>query len=333
MPVHALVMRTRIDIPEARALLSTRAELLGSGLTERQLKDQVQAGALLRLHRGSYVSAMMWRQLWWEGQHLLKVLAVRAASPGSGPVFTHVSAAVLWGIPLYRLGDKPVQVLVDGTRHSRVVAGVVRRDMNVAEDDIVEIDGIRVTSLTRTVMDVARTASFPMAVACADAALRRASVTAQSVDAEAEAQWRSDVSALASPGLRGVRQARRVIEFADGRAQLPGESFSRVHLQELGFTRYDLQVPVLGSAGDQYWLDFAFTGARVFGEFDGEGKYIDPALRSTSSAETAVLAEKRREDDIRGVTGWGFARWGRDHVRTADALGARLAAFGVYPPG
>lgn len=314
-------------------MLLSRDQLRASGASDRRLHEDVDSGRLIRLHRGSYVSAQQWNELWGEGRHLLKVLAVRAASPGSGPVFTHVSAAVLWGLPLYRMGDRPVQLMVDGRRHSRVIAGVVRRDLQVSEHDIVEIDGLRLTSPTRTVFDVARTGTLEMAVACADTALRRASVLGRTVDADAEAEWRSDALAMARPGLRGVRQAREVLEFADGRAQLPGESVSRVRMLQLGYSRYDLQVPVRGSAGDQYWLDFAFLRSRVFGEFDGEDKYLDPSMRTASSTQEALLAEKLREDDIRGVTGWGFARWGHEHIRTADALGRRLLAFHVRPPG
>lgn len=326
-------MRRRIDLAEARTLVLTRARLLESGITERQLRSDVAAGRLIRLHRGAYVSAKVWAELWREGRHLLRVLAVRAASTGRGPIFTHSSAAVLWGLPLYGGGDPPVQVLVEGRRHSRVEAGVVRRDMAVAEADVVEIDGIRVTSSLRTVFDIARTAMRTTAVACADAALRAAAVTRQTMDADLAAAWREDGHALAGTGLRGVRQARWVLDFADGRAQLPGESVSRVHLHTLGFSRFDLQIPVVGSVGDEYWLDFAFHGARTFGEFDGEGKYLDPTLRADASAESAVMREKRREDDIRGVTGWRFARWDGQHIRTAEHLGRRLAAFGVHPPG
>lgn len=314
-------------------MLLSRAELLASGMTERRLRDDLAEKRLIRLHRGFYVRADDWSQLWWEGQHLLKVLAVRAASPGAGPIFSHVSAAVLWGLPLYRLGDKPVQVIVDGRRHSRVIAGVVRRDMQIDEADIVEIDGMRVTSLVRTVVDVARTSTFERAVGCADAALRQVAVSGQVVDVEADQMWRTDAIERARPGMRGVRQVRRVLEFADGRAQLPGESISRVRLHQLGFSDYDLQVPVTGAMGDQYWLDFAFSRARTFGEFDGQGKYTDPDLRPAGSTQDAILAEKRREDDVRGVTGWGFARWDGTHIGTPEALGARLAAFGVRPPG
>ncbi len=314
-------------------MLLTRGRLLQAGVTAHQLRDAVSAQSLRRVHRGSYVRTKDWTSLWWEGQHLLKVLAVKAASSGRGPLFSHASAAVLWGLPMYRMGDQPVQIVVDGTRHSRVIAGVVRRDMRLDDGDVAEIDGIRVTSLIRTTFDVARTAAFDTAVSCADAALRRRAVSGQTVDAEADANWRAEALRRARPGLRGVRQAREVIEFADGRSQLPGESASRVRMHQLGFSNYDLQVPVTGAQGDRYWVDFAFLRARRFGEFDGRDKYLDPDLRAAASADEAVLAEKRREDDIRGVTGWSFARWGYEHIRTPDALGARLAAFGIRPPG
>lgn len=314
-------------------MLLTRERLRQAGVTARQLRDAVDARSLRRVHRGSYVRTKDWTSLWWEGQHLMKVLAVKAASAGSGPLFSHTSAAVLWGLPMYRMRDQPVQIVVDGTRHSRVVAGVVRRDMRLDDGDIAEVDGFRVTSLIRTVFDVARTAAYDTAVSCADAALRRSAVCGQVVDAEADALWRARTLRLARPGLRGVRQGREVIEFADGRAQLPGESVSRVRLHQLGFSNYDLQVPVTGAQGDRYWVDFAFLRARRFGEFDGRDKYLDPDLRTAVSSDEAVLAEKQREDDIRGVTGWSFARWGYEHIRTSNALGARLSAFGVRPPG
>ncbi|MFJ4045035.1 hypothetical protein ACIPV2_04725 [Microbacterium sp. NPDC089987] len=325
-------MRRRIDIAEAGRMLLTREHLRNNGVTERQLRDALRAQSLRRVHRGSYVRAKDWTSLWWEGQHLLKVLAVKAASQGKGPLFTHASAAVLWGLPMYRMGDQPVQIVVDGTRHSRVIAGVVRRDMRLDDGDITEIEGFRVTSLIRTTFDVARTAAFDTAVSCTDAALRQRAVSGQVVDAEADALWRAEALRLARPGLRGVRQAREVLDFADGRSQLPGESVSRVRLHQLGFSKYELQVPVTGAQGDRYWVDFAFLRARRFGEFDGKGKYLDPDLRTAASSDEAV-AEKRREDDIRGVTGWGFARWGYEHIRTPDAFGTRLAAFGIRPPG
>jgi hypothetical protein len=244
-----------------------------------------------------------------------------------------MSAGVLWDLPLYGVSDKVVHTLIRGARHTRTAAGIARHDIEVGESDIVERHGLLCTSLTRTVFDMVRTMSAEAATSAADAALRLVAVKGQSPDAEASEQWREELLRLAAPGLRGVRKVRWTADFADGRAQLPGESVSRLQLSRLGFRDLDLQVPVVGSEGDRYFMDFGFPGSRMFGEFDGEGKYLEPELRRTATPVDAVLAEKRREDDVRGVTGWGVRRWGGVHITSADALGARLAAFGIHPPG
>lgn len=323
----------RIDVTQGRGLLRSRSQLVRAGITERQLRDGVAAGTLRRVHRGTYVTGADWRELWPEGRHLIEVLGVAAAAPGAGPIFTHASAAVIWGLPLWGHAPREVHTVLEGRRHTREIAGVVRHQMAVDECHIVDVGGLRCTSLPRTILDLARTAPLPAAVAAADAGLRSVAVQGHTQDADTAAVWRDELLALARPGLRGVRQARHVIEFADGRAQLPGESVSRVHLDTLGYRGLDLQVPVIGPDGDRYFMDFGFPRARCFGEFDGTDKYLDPELLRAATTGDEVLREKRREDDVRGVTGWGVVRWSGADIRTADALARRLAAFGIHPPG
>jgi len=199
--------------------------------------------------------------------------------------------------------------------------------------DVARRHGMLCTSLARTVFDLARTLRPEAVIAAGDAALRRVSVRGHDVDLEAAAAWREEIDRLCTPGLRGVRRARWMSGFADGRAQLPGESVSRLQLHRLGFRDIELQVPIQGAAGERYFADFGFRRSRAFGEFDGEDKYLEPELRHAPTPVDAVLAEKRGEDDIRGVTGWRVVRWGSAHTRTAEDLGARLAAFGIHPPG
>lgn len=326
-------MRKRILFADARDLVRSRDEILSDGCTERELRNRVISGALVRLHRGFYVHGAAWEQLWPEGRHLLRVIAVNLASGGRDLVFTHQSAAALWELPLHRLVDVLAHVLIRGTRHSRVTAGVARHEMTVADDDIVQRHGIWCTSLQRTVFDLARSTKLETAVSAGDAALRSVANHGQEYAHEAAAEWREELRRLSLSGLRGVKNARWVAEFVDGRAQLPGESVSRLQLFRLGFNAPDLQLPVQGAEGDRYFLDFGFRGAQVFGEFDGEGKYLEPELRTVDTPVDVLLAEKRREDDVRGVTGWGFARWGNPHIATAEKLGRRLMAFGVTPPG
>lgn len=327
-------MPRNITIAEGRGLLRTRAQLQESGRSEREIRMLVQARALVRVRRGWYVDGDVWRDLWNEGRHLLEVIATHLSSDPPGPVFMLTSAGVLRGLPLYRLAPKHVHVALGGASHSKTRHGVAHHDVQLAPGEVDEVDGIRCTSLDRTVLDLACTMTEEAGVSCADAALRGLAVVGHLQNEERADEWRRELGERAARvSVRGIRRARRVIEFADGRAQLPGESVSRLQLHRLGFTNVALQTRVVGPSGEDYWLDFAFPRARRFGEFDGKGKYLHPELRGGRTAEEAVLDEKYREDAVRGVTGWGFARWGSEHIETAEQLGQRLRAFSIRPPG
>ncbi|MFT4260332.1 hypothetical protein [Microbacterium sp.] len=328
-------MPIRIDVAGARALLRTREDVMDGGLAERQVQHLVESGVFRKIRRGRYVFETDWAQLWPEGKHLVQVVAARLNAVGGGHVFWGPSAAVLLGIPLYRLSPKAVHVGTVDRRHGRTRAGITWHYVDIPDSEIVEIDGIRCTSLDRTILDLARSTTAEAALAAADAALRAEAVRdGQVQDGDAAGEWRERMSFRARREHgRGIVRARWTIEFADGRAQLPGESVSRYRLYQLGFSNYDIQVPVVGATGNLYWLDFAFVGMRCFGEFDGLDKYTDAALRGERTAQEVVLDEKRREDDIRGVTGWRLGRWGLPDIATPDAFSAKLSAFGIRPPG
>jgi len=325
-------MRRSLEVGQARSIVLPRAALLERGHTEDGIRRAVHEGRFVRLRRGWYVGGEIWRSLWPEARHLLHVVAVHADARSERPVFCGVSAAVLHGLPLYRTSPARVHIAaMRGT--SRSVRDVLRHETDLDDEDVVEVEGLRCTTLGRTVFDVARTLTPEASVACADAALRSVAVSGNDQDERTAAQWRGSLAERAARSrARGVRQARRVIDFADGRAQLPGESVSRVQLTRLGFGPPDLQVRVVAPDGAEYRVDFGLDDVDAFGEFDGAGKYLDPALRGGRSIEQVVLDEKRREDVIRGVTGRRFVRWDDAHISTADALRRRLAEFGLHPP-
>lgn len=326
-------MKTSIDLAQARDLLRTREGLLESGHAAREIRALVADRRLIRVRRDRYIDATAHDDLWGEGRHLVAVVAAHLNADPPGPVFWGPSAAVLLGLPLYRLSPDEVHTVVLGARHGRTRAHIVQHGVPLDDTDIVDVGGLRCTSLERTVLDLACTTSPGTALAAADAALRRVAVERHHQDPDRATDWHRRMSLRAAAvHCRGVRRARWILDFADGRAQLPGESVSRLHLHRIGFTGLELQPHVVGSEGDHYWMDFGFPRNRVFGEFDGQGKYLDPAVRGMRRVEDAVLAEKRREDDVRGVTGWRFARWEDRHIRTPDALSNRLQAFGVRPP-
>lgn len=325
-------MRRAITIEDAKGMLRSRQDIIDRGLGERELAAAVASGVLIRVRRGWYADGADWRDLWDEGRHLLAIVAVQRESSYAATPFCFESAAVIHGLPLYRSTPTVVHALIGATSHSRARPGIVRHALRIDRDDVTEVSGLRCTSMERTVLDLAQRMSPEAAVASADAALRRVAMHGHDHDEDLAAAWRQDLlERAAGISTRGIRKARRVIAFADGRAQLPGESVSRVQLHRLGFRTLDLQSHIVGPDGKDYWTDFAFRTARVFGEFDGLGKYRTEEMRGGRSMEEVLLAEKRREDAIRGVTGWRIVRWESQHIASPESLGARLASFGLRP--
>ena len=146
--------------------------------------------------------------------------------------------------------------------------GVRRRTLRVhgsllRDVDRCDIDGHPVTSLSRTVVDLARCLPYDQGVAVADRGL--AAGCDPSMLAEHLDQARC---------WQGAPQARRVIAFADGRSESVGESFSRIRLRDAELPLPLLQYEVVDDNGLLIGrCDFVWPARRTVGEFDGLVKY------------------------------------------------------------
>jgi Protein of unknown function (DUF559) len=134
-------------------------------------------------------------------------------------------------------------------------------------EHVVTRHGMPLTSVARTVIDLARTSSFVAGVVVADSALR----TRQTARAELQ-------SAIAAcPRWPGLQAARRVVAFCDARSESVLESISRVAFRDQGLPPPELQVWV----GDETEMigraDFLWRARRTIAEADGAIKYADPA--------------------------------------------------------
>lgn len=288
---------------------------------------RARQGEFVLLCRGAYVEAALWSGLDADAQHRARVKAVAALEPAD-VVFSHSSAAALWRLP--RMGRWPAKVhaldaVAAGGRSS---ARLVRHVVGIPTERE-RIDGLAVSSLARTIVDLSRTEPFPVAVVAADAALRRNEHPHPEVPLTTLTKELLLEELAEAPSRHGTARGRRALEFADGAADRPGESLSRVSMFTAGITMPELQVPLYGASGRRYVVDFFWRMFNMIGEFDGKAKYRDPTFLRGRTPEQALLDEKDREDDLRAA-GHGMSRWGWSTAVSVRRLKDHLARAGVH---
>lgn len=286
-------------------------DLRQAGATRAELAGRVRRGELVRVRRGAF------RQpgaLSPEQEHL-ELVAAMAGSMVQGAVVSHASAAVLHGLPVPK--DVLGRMFVTTPGVGRVTRHLHRYDATVPESGLVPLGRARefgellkrapsgatdlaklpVTSLARTAVDLARCLAYHHGVAVIDAALR-AGVDREELRAEVELARRRP----------GNARARLAVDFGDGRAESPGESWSRVQLAALGLPMPKLQTKIFDAGGEFVArVDFDWEDYGVVGEFDGDIKY-GRLLTPCQDINTVIRKERAREERIRRQGRW-VIRW------------------------
>ena len=270
---------------------------------------------------GVYLSARRWTELAPLERYLVRVHAVGLAF--RSPLFSRQSAAALHGLPLL---DKRVQRihLHATTPRGSGSRGDVTVHVGRGDPDIVERRGLRLTSPTRTVLDLARTLPHGEALALADAAIRPRPVEGGTRGAGAPLCTKAELLELARQWVtsRGGWNAYLAINEADPLSGSLGESMARSLFIRLGAPRPQLQAPLWDDRGLIGYGDFLWPEFGVVGEFDGRMKY-GADNPSGAPPEVVVYREKLREDRIRRVSA-GFFRFGWSELIDPPRLAALL---------
>lgn len=289
----------------------------------RPLQRAVLRGDVVRIHRGAYVAADAWNALDRHERYRRQVMAAGLASRGR-PILSHHSAAVIWGIPIIGEWPRVVHVLTSVGAGTRKENGFHRHAYEIDDADIVEFEGVRLTSFARTLIDLARDTTFGSAVAGLDWSLRAPTRGEQPRILIEDLQEYFETQAW----KRNRRKVHRALEFASPLAETPGESLSRTVIHELGFPQPQLQVRVNDRDGVAGISDFGWEALHHLGEFDGLVKYTREMARPGESIEDIVVREKVREDRMR-ATGRGMSRWLWRDVLTVRPLWEKLSAAGL----
>ena len=274
-----------------------RREALAFGYQDRDLTRAVRYGVLHRIRQGAYVATPIWAAADPTERHRLRCTAV-LLTHGRRVALSHTSAAVhhglrLWDVPLDR-----VHVLRLDGGPGRVCGDVVYHAGGWASDDIWQLLDRLLTSPARAAVETASLVGVEPALVVFDGAIdldlatpEQLAAMYQRVDGWPQTQHLQVSIRLMRPGAQSV-----------------GETRSRFLCWSQGLPEPELQFEVRDEWGNVIGIaDMAWPEHGVLGEFDGKVKYGRLLLPGETPGD-AVFREKRREDEMRRITGHAFVR-------------------------
>lgn len=239
-------------------------------------------------------------------------------------VVSHRSAALLWGIDLpdERWAEEPVWVtLPGGTGHRSGQSGGSRHCVGrLPSHHLTITSGVRVTTLARTAVDVARDLPLPESLQVLDGSLRllcmelMPNIRRKDFGNPKLVQTAANDLNEAARLLPRMVRVRRALEHASPLRESPIESLSYGHLVLSGLPLPLCQQPIPTPTG-MLFPDFYWPEQNLIGESDGRRKYTDP---------TAIVREKEREQVLRDL-GFRIVRWlGKEIHLRPDMVMARI---------
>lgn len=274
-----------------------RRQLTAAGLSENQVDRRIRRGMLARVHRGVFrvgpIEARLWREM------------AAALVCGAEAVVSHLSAAVVWDL-WARAGDASVDVITrNGTRPH---AGIrLHRARSLLPVECVRRAGIQVTSVARTLLDVAGVASVRNAERVLAEALSRGLVREPALLTMLQQH----------PGLRGAGVLGALLDAGPTHTRSEAEDRFLALMQEAGLPRPQVNVKVAS-----YEVDFHWPAAALVVEVDGIRFHLS----------RAAFRKDRRRDAELIRTGLRVLRVTWDQLTDERVALAVLVAQALGPP-
>ncbi len=264
----------------------TRAQLAESGLSPRTVASWVSAGKLLRVYHGVYALGHLQSNPINAAHAALLAGGERSALAGGPALF-------LWGV--WRYWPRQLEIItVEDKRPSGLI---VRRSNTLLPRDIGEVQGLRVTSPARTLLDTAtRLNETQLTRAINDLRLRNLLTVDQLADVIAR-----------NPTHPAVTLLRPHLEHAQ-----PEPTRSVIEDRFLPLLRkHYLPVPQINVHVAGHRVDAYFPAQRLIVELDGWGAH---------RTKQAFVYDRRRDFEILLRTGIPTVRLPREDVVEAVIL-------------
>lgn len=247
----------------------TRTQLLALGLGRRAIQTRVKAGSLVPSHRGVYAVGHLPSNPLDRARGALLAAGPRSALGGK-------SAAAFWR--LYTRWTLPIEIS-SPSKH-RIPTLIARRCSTLLQRDIRTIDGIRVTSPARTLLDIAP---------------RTYTKTLHRFHNELRMRKLVDNEQLIDVATRNPRHpgAKLLLELAGASAGEPKRSSFEVDWVPFAakhkLPAYEMNIHVAGER-----IDVLFTPDRLIVELDGWG---------THGSKQAFENDRDQDSEILAATG------------------------------
>ncbi|HEV2796431.1 MAG TPA: hypothetical protein VGV65_02335 [Nocardioides sp.] len=294
----------------------TRQHARGAGYDDRAIDRVLRVRTWRRMRRGYYTFPDVWAGATTEERHLMLCRAV-LHSLGDAVALSHTSGCVAHGVDVWGLSLDQVHVTrLDGGA-GRTEAGVVHHEGLVLDTEVSEVDGLRVLSPQRCALEAGSLGSPESALVRLNSALHRGLCGLDEVGTQFDlmAHWPA------------VRHLHVPVRMCTAEAESVGESrglwlFWTEHLPAptLQHEVYDAHGRLVGRT------NYAWLKQRGLGEFDGRAKY-GRMLKPDQDPGQAVFNEKRREDQLREVTGAWMVRLIWSDLDQPSATAARIRAL------
>jgi very-short-patch-repair endonuclease len=220
-----------------------------AGISEQSVNRRVRAGHWKRCSAGVFFV---------DDRQFTDAARVRSAVWGFGSSAVASGLAAAWWLGLTKFAPDVVEVTVPRNSHGRNRPGCRVRRRDLTPVDVVEHNGLSVTTLALTVIEASvRRGGGPKLM---DTALQR--------HTNVRALWTAH---LRNKGRYGSPAARRLLQAADGGARSQAERLFAQLLRQAGITGWKANQRVAG-----YEVDFVFAAAKVAIEIDGLAFHSDP---------------------------------------------------------
>lgn len=237
--------------------------------------------AIVQIGRGAYVRAQDFTRL--RGWEKFRLQAIGLGSR-KGRTLAGYSAAELHGLWTYTTVPQTHCLYRRGNGAMIKENGLITfRELHyrLEEDDCVVVDGVQVTSVARTIVDLCRVHGFGAGFVAACSALRQRRITIP----ELEAELRKTPATLPTDLL--LDNATGIVESAQ-------EAIFLAQVVFFGDFEVIPQVTVTGSDGTRFRVDFRVKGSTEHIELDGYEKYGQDA----ETQQFSLRKEKNRAHEL-----------------------------------